>query len=250
MTFGLLRVKNEGRWIGRVVASLFGVCDKILVLDDHSADDTVAICEAAGCVVYRSHFEGIHEARDKDWLLEKVWCHGAQLGDCVLCIDGDEILHPDDCGMVRTWVNGASIAASLRVLYLWDRETRFRVDGVYGNFHRPSLFRLTERRLSFRVTGFGGSFHCSSVPASHIAAARSFGARLLHLGYLHGADRIRKYHWYNSVDGGNKVEDGYRHMGLGDLFPESARFKGGGPIAFAELPAVEVPGGVALPRAA
>lgn len=235
MIFGLLRVKNESRWIARVVQGLQVVCDRVLVLDDHSNDGTPDICEELGCIVYRSSFEGIHEARDKDWLLERVWDHGATIGDWVLCIDGDEILHSDDVGVIRQFCSGPGTAAALRVLYLWDTEQKYRVDGVYRRFYRPSLFKLTQRSLSFKRTEFGGNFHCSSVPASHIAAARPIGARLLHLGYLHAEDRVRKYHWYNAVDPANTVEDGYRHMVVGDLFPATEQFRWGGPLKLAEL---------------
>ncbi len=70
MIWGLLRIKNEARWIEKVICSIQPVCGKILILDDHSHDDTPEICEALGCVVFRSKFSGIHEARE-DWLLNR-----------------------------------------------------------------------------------------------------------------------------------------------------------------------------------
>ena len=71
MIWGLLRIKNEARWIEKVIRSVRPVCEKILVLDDHSDDGTPEICESLGCTVFRSEFTGIHEARDKDWLLDQ-----------------------------------------------------------------------------------------------------------------------------------------------------------------------------------
>jgi hypothetical protein len=55
-------------------------------------------------------------------------------------------------------------------------------------------------------------------------------APILHYGYMHREDRVRKYVWYNKQDPGNKVEDCYRHMVVGDIFPADAHFMHGGPL--------------------
>ena len=93
MIAGMLRIKNEARWIRAVVASMFPVCERVVILDDHSEDDTVEICRSFGerVRVVESPFTGIDESRDKNHLLSEVrkldpeWC---------LAIDGDEILEP------------------------------------------------------------------------------------------------------------------------------------------------------------
>jgi hypothetical protein len=60
-------------------------------------------------------------------------------------------------------------------------------------------------------------------------------ARLLHYGYLHREDRIRKYEWYTQQDPDNQAEDFYRHTVIGDLFPAEIRFRHGGPLKLREL---------------
>lgn len=235
MIYGLLRVKNEARWINRVIASIQPVCDQILVLDDHSTDGTPDICRRLSCIVFDSEFDGIHEARDKDFLLARVW-EVATEGDWCLMIDGDEMLHPLDHDAVKAAVNSAMAPSySLPIVYLWDREDQQRVDGRYSSSWRPSLFRLTHRGLKFQRTEFGGNFHCTSVPEELISCAAAIPARLLHLGYLHREDRVRKYEWYNRVDPNNEVEDRYRHMVVGDLFPADSKFRWGGPLQLAEV---------------
>ena len=223
--FGILRIKNEARWIERVIRSLQPVCHKILVLDDHSDDGTPEICETLGCVVYRSRFSGISEARDKDWLLEKVWEAGAQVGDWCLMVDGDEALHPDDTPALLAAVNGAHPCCSLHIVYLWDREDQARVDRIYREFRRPSLFQLIQRDLTFRRTSWGGDFHCSSAPAQLLGSITPIAVRLLHYGYLYVEDRIRKYQFYNRVDPGNEFEDFYRHVVQGDVPEVPAKAK-------------------------
>lgn len=234
-TWGLLRVKNEARWIARVVRSILPICREVLVLDDHSTDGTPEICEAQGCRVYRSEFDSIHEARDKDVLLAHTWELGAQLGDYCLMIDGDEMLVEDDTPALLNAMERGFPCCSLHIVYLWDRENQVRVDRWYREFRRPSLFQLTARDLTFQRTKFGGNFHCSSAPAQLLNLIVNIRVRLLHFGYLHREDRVRKYHWYNQVDPNNKIEDGYRHMVIGDLFPASSRFYHAGPLELQPL---------------
>ncbi len=53
MILGMLRIKDEARWIERVLRSMLPVCERIFVFDDHSTDDTVAICESIPEVTLR-----------------------------------------------------------------------------------------------------------------------------------------------------------------------------------------------------
>lgn len=225
---GLLRVHNEARWIERVIRSISGVCERILVLDDHSTDRTAEIAYGCGAEVVPSPFEGLDESRDKNLLLALAG-QRARANEWVLMVDGDEELHPDDVALLGAECVRGPGALSMRVLYLWDSPNQVRVDGVYRHFRRASAFRLVPG-LSFQPTRHGGHFHCGNVPAFYHNAARPTSVRLLHYGYMEKADRIRKYDWYNAMDPRNESEDGYRHMVVGDIFPADAVFRWGGPL--------------------
>lgn len=248
----VLRVKNEQRWIGEVLASVMRLCPRLYVMDDHSTDDTAAIAENCGAVVLPSPFADFNEARDKEWLLRQV--AAVELGPSaqgassvvrddvwILMVDGDEVLEPGSGPVLRELVAAPDAPAySIPVVYLWNRRDQARVDGVYrgmAQFGRPSLFRLSPDALSFMEGGGAGNLHCSNVPAALrpqcIAAPE--GVRLLHLGYLEQQDRIRKYRQYAEQDGRNPHEDGYRHVVVGDIFPPSARFRHGGPLELIPL---------------
>lgn len=246
----VLRVKNESRWIGEVLASVMRLCPRLYIMDDHSTDDTAAIAENCGAVVLPSPFSDFNEARDKEWLLRQVAAAEEAFGfgasdegtPWVLFIDGDEVLEPGSAEILRDGLRwGAQAPAySIPVVYLWNRRGQARVDGVYrgmAEFGRPSLFRLSPEALTFMEGGGAGNLHCSNVPAALrpqcIAAPE--GVRLLHLGYLDQQDRIRKYRQYAEQDGRNPHEDGYRHVVVGDIFPPSARFRHGGPLELVDL---------------
>lgn len=233
MTYGMLRVKNEGRWIGRVINALKPVCCQILVIDDDSTDDTREVAAAHGATVLPTPFSSrgfIHEGQDKDWLLQQVWAAGAQIGDHVVCLDGDEELDARDLPALQQAIADGIVCGSMHILYLWDKEDQIRVDRCYKEFKRPSIFQLTARNLTFLRTSSGGNFHCSSAPAQLLDQIKPLPVRLLHYGYLYKEDRVRKYHWYNKIDPNNPLEDGYRHMVVGDIFPADSSFRHAGPL--------------------
>lgn len=213
---GFLRVKNEARWIGRVLESLQLLCERTYLLDDHSTDDTCAIAASfAGVTVFPSHFEGLNETRDKQWLLDMALQDG--WADYLVAIDGDEQLEPTAPDKIRRLCGAqAPLAASLRVIYLWDRYNQWRADGVYGRFYRPSIFRMLPDRRKFVGTTANGNLHCTNVPYSLISQSVLTEIKLLHWGYFDKTMRMRKYMYYNSVDPQNAREDFYRHVIQGD----------------------------------
>lgn len=238
----LLRVKNESRWIERVINSLHGVCSPVIVFDDNSTDDTRAIALRAGAIVVSSPFDGsIDEARDKNYLLDCAFEYGkARIGDWCLMIDGDEELMQEDAvKLIAGIVNHPRCDVfSLRILYLWNQPDLIRVDGVYGNFRRPSVFRLIGRTLTFRKTSYGAHFHCGNIPQQLLgASAADLDVRLLHYGYIDEELRRRKFDFYNRIDPNNLAEDCYRHITQGDTggVSASAVLRHAGPLRLARI---------------
>jgi glycosyltransferase involved in cell wall biosynthesis len=222
---GMLRVKNEARWIERVLKAGAPVCERIYVLDDHSTDGTQVICRSMP-------FEGTNETRDKNWLLERV---EQARPDWVLHIDGDEEIEPGGCAKIRALVERGDRpdAYRFRFLYLWDRPDQIRTDRWYSTVTRISLFRLRPGARFQSMAGAG--LHCGSAPEPETVAYCD--VTIIHWGYLHREDRIRKYHWYNAPDKHPipELEDGYRHMVIGDLFPADSMFRHAGPLRLEPL---------------
>lgn len=229
-----MRVKNEARWIDRVIKSQLPILDRLIILDDHSTDGTLKICrELIGADALDSRFTGLDEARDKNFLLAHIE-QFAKRGDWILAIDGDEELAPGGCDEIKRAIDSnAADGYQFQVLYLWDSPDQVRVDGIYAEFRRSSLFRL---RPGARFgSANGGGFHCGNTAgARHIADC---GVKLLHYGYMYREDRLRKYEWYNRADKQPipEVEDGYRHMVIGDLLPANTVTKWAGPLELRQL---------------
>jgi len=238
---GMLRIKDEAAWIAEVIASLLPLCEQIFILDDHSTDDTAEICRSFPEVtLLPSPFEGLDEARDKNYLLEHVIKSGA---DFVIHIDGDEVLVPDGQQMIRDLVARVpNVAiAKFRVLYAWNDKRTIRTDGIYACFSRPSLFRIAGQNtagLRFGTTPHGGNLHCWNHPQNLQGAevnAKHIG--LIHYGYITPEIRARKHAFYNRVDPNNAYEDQYRHVHQGDPGgpPADARLKHAGPLKLEPL---------------
>ena len=244
----MLRVRNESRWISRVIRSLVPLCgENIYVLNDESTDETAALAYEAGATVYPDPFAGLplDEARDKDWLTEKVVQECSP--DWILCVDGDEELEPLGAekimGVLRQ--NLPVDCFALRFLYLWDSPDQARMDRWYRNYTRNSLFRAecAGFKSQYKEAGMdvNAGLHVSNAPAGVKSSA--LNVYLLHYGYMERTDRIRKYEYYNRIDPGNLAEDEYRHIAQGDLpgIPADAMLLHAGPLLVKKLPGALVP---------
>lgn len=263
--FGMLRIRNESRWIVSVVQSIMALCERVFIFDDHSSDGTPELCEQLDerCTVIRSPFPDVtDETRDKTYLLQRVMGCVSDInlrGDerspfWALAIDGDEVLHERGFDVIRAALpNATAHAFSLPIWFLWDSDMslfdrqhyrKIRTDGVYGRFNRPSIFRLFNSAFQYQSTPWGGNFHCSQIPQEllgHALRAPVLDAPLWHMGYVNKEDRIRKFQWYSKVDPHNHAEDRYMHMiqgdgpvklEMGEVFdiPADAQLKHAGPL--------------------
>ena len=233
----MMRVRNESRWIKRSIESIAPLCNAgIVVLDDHSTDGTAEIaCGMIATITLPSPFSGLDEARDKNFLLDVTLKKNP---DWIICIDGDEELRSYDLiNLAAAMRTSKALSLSLPIWYLWDREDQMRVDGVYGNFHRESVFRA---RPGTRFhEGPAPNFHCGNVPPMLRDRREIVNAPLLHYGYMERDDRLRKYSWYNAKDPDNRSEDCYRHMVQGDIVevPADARLRHAGPLELRNISA-------------
>jgi len=248
----MMRVKNEGRWIRRTIESVKELCGSdIYVMEDGSVDDTRVEAQAAGAVVLNSPFVALgrlDERRDKNWLLAEVKARCNP--DWIIMIDGDEELEPGGCEKIRRELerNPAVDCFCVRFLYLWDRIDQVRLDGVYGKMQRQSIFRAKSSNMEFKsyYEGSGDNhvgLHVSNAPGLGGLRLATLNVFLLHYGYLHREDRIRKYEWIISIDPSNEAEGYYLHTIQGDGLGVNAEevLKHAGPLKLEVLPARLVP---------
>ena len=241
----MMRVKNEARWIQRVIQSVRQL-GSIYVMNDDSTDGTNVLAYEMGAIVYISPFIGgeFDEVRDKNWLLEKVRLDNP---DWILFIDGDEELAEGGVEKIRrACESNQADVFSIPILTLWDRPDQVRVDGGYLKMARMSLFRVIPgMKFKSAYQGQKGANQKLHVPNAPLDGPEEETLRrahlqafILHYGSLLKEDRLRKWEWYKAMDPDNEGEDGYRHTVQGDVpeVPADAVLRHGGPLELRKLP--------------
>ena len=141
--------RNEAdRYLPRVLARCQEFSDDILVLDDGSTDDTVAVAQAAGCIVKQRVQSGAwgNEAPAR----AELWERGAKLAKdgWLLIADADQVLHGDPRPLCETW---EANAWAFVLLDLWE-DTHYRVHGYWQAHRNPRVWMV-------KPSTFGPDFH-------------------------------------------------------------------------------------------
>jgi hypothetical protein len=247
---GMIRAKNEARWIARSVKSLLEVCSEVYLMNDHSTDGTPDIARELGVKVLDTPFPensmNPDESRDKAWLVEQIQKNrDGILPDWIVCIDGDEELEPHCKDKLLFAMKYADVEAlALPFYHLWNRPDQIRVDRWYTTFQRFSMFKPKAGfgwHSLYQGSQVHGGLHTGNAPADLKGAL--LDVHVIHYGYMLKEDRIRKFRYYNSVDPNNPMEDGYRHCVQGDIpeVPPHLVLKHAGPLQLRPLPAHLVP---------
>lgn len=98
--------KDEGARLAGCLASLRGHVDEIVVVDDASTDDTVAVARG-----FTPHVH-VHPHEGENWDLNKNVGMDRATGEWVLLIDADERLTPEGAAAIRALLAGTPACAA------------------------------------------------------------------------------------------------------------------------------------------
>lgn len=188
-----LIVHNEERHLGDCLASVAGLADEIVVLDDGSTDATVAIARAAGAHVAHRPFDDFGHQKQ----------HALELctGDWVFSIDADERVTPELAGAIRAHVDAPANAAGA-----WVRRQLVYLGAPlrFGGTGSDWVLRLARRDAS--------RFELLPVHEHilvHGPTVRLAG-RLRHIKYERLAEHVAQVNRYTDLAAARKVERGRR----------------------------------------
>lgn len=204
MTFttAILARNEADRYLERVIKHhlRFG---PVLVLDDHSEDDTVLVAAAAGAKVKPRAQNGGPMWGQESSARAELWAWMAEeAGDgWGLICDADQFLMGDPRPLCTSWgVNTWSFP-----LYdMWDSEETYRADGFWQGYRhaRPWLFKPNALGLTKPEWNERG-IHTGHCPLNYpmVAGVAPSDIYWLHLGYVAKADRVAKCEKYRNVWG-------------------------------------------------
>lgn len=216
---GMMRIKNEEKWIARVLEKASTIVDGFVILDDGSTDRTPQICKSFPNIL---HYEmqqetTVDEARDKNKLLKLALSYNP---DWILALDGDEVLEDAAAEVIPVLL--ARVPEDVTVigvdfLYMWNSENLYRYDGKYSGINHPRLFRvkgsgIEPDALTFQATQHGSNFHCGSVPSNMPGRAFESDIRVKHYGYFEREQREQKKQFYVRHDPLQAAEGYYDHL--------------------------------------
>jgi glycosyltransferase involved in cell wall biosynthesis len=213
MIHGMMLVRNEsGRWLEQVLKQMNQICDRVVILDDASTDNTVSICEEFG-EVFRSNKQkwttNELEARQKLWQLTT---NKASDNDWILCLDADELFvdgHIDYIKYLFHVLPTEVDAVGFRLHDMWS-DTHYRDDQLW-QAHRyiwPMAVRYKER---FIYHWLNKKLHCGRFPGNASQKCYPTMIPIKHMGWSREADRIKKHERYLQCDpdGKNGIMEQY-----------------------------------------
>jgi hypothetical protein len=176
--------------------------DAAVIVDDGSADDTVAVCRAAlGDLPHeivplgRSLFGREHELRRLQW--EHALAAGA---DWILCLDADERFEDSIAGHIRALVDQTEVdAVAFRLYDMWD-ERRYRT-GPHWDAHEIHRTLLVRPVPGMDPTWPEADQHAGRLPPAVHGLATWLGTdRVRHLGWATPERRRVKLARYRRLD--------------------------------------------------
>lgn len=134
----LILTRDEECHIGRAIASVAGMAERVLVVDSGSTDRTVAIAEAAGATVL--HNPWVNYATQMNWGIDQVPDPASGGTDWIMRLDADEVVSEALAAEIRAGLPGLApevdgVIVSRRMTFMG------------GEIRRGGLFPIRVLRL-------------------------------------------------------------------------------------------------------
>lgn len=196
---GLLRVKNEERWLPYLLKQLENICDNILVIDDGSTDESLEILKSFNKVKVISQYDKpFHGGRD--WIHLHKWANDFH-PTWIIAIDADCAFEDNSEYRILELLDNSDEfvdAWKFPYFYMWENKMQYRNDYHYKNKELIAIYRYNNNQLPRNVIA-----HSTPIPKEILKNGlirKCDDIRIKHFGYMYEEDRNFKYNFYTKRD--------------------------------------------------
>jgi len=204
------------------------VCDKLIILDDHSTDDTFNVCKNVADEIYvaSQSFFATDDLKLRKMLWDKA-IKKANDNDWIFCLDADELLcfeHIPYIKYIFKTVSTQIDAIGCKLYDMWS--TREYRDDKYWQAHKHYWAMAVRYKKDYDYTWFDKTLHCGRLPKNAAQSMLPTQIPIMHMGYALESERIKKHNRYMEIDpdGKNGILEQYKDI-LND-YPNLVRFGG------------------------
>ncbi len=126
--------KNCERELGQALPSL-SFCDEIIVIDDHSTDDTIVIAKSHDAIVYQKEL-------DDNFALQRNYGLRKATGEWVLYVDSDEVVSKELAREIEETISKETEHKTYEGFYIKRRDIQFGKLLKFGETGSTRLLRL------------------------------------------------------------------------------------------------------------
>jgi glycosyltransferase involved in cell wall biosynthesis len=227
LTVGMLVRNESSRYLERVLHRIIQYADEVVILDDGSADNTVAICRKkleniAHCIVENatSGFNNEVELRKTLWELAV-----STNPDWIMILDADEIFEYKAAEGIRELITDVSVDVVYFRLYDMWNESSYREDSYWiaHRIYRPFLVRY---RPGYKYEWQEQPLHCGRFPINIAGLPdKQSELRIQHFGWARPEDRIAKYLRYKQLDPNAKYGVQEQYLSILDPKPNLIKWR-------------------------
>ena len=189
---------------------------QVIVLDDGSTDATSGILQSSKVITHLITRDSYRktawsELANRQILLAEAGAAGA---DWVFSIDVDERLERDAANCLEKIIEEAEhdgrTVVSFRLREIWDNANTFRVDGIWGEKRKASLFKFDWQSHDHDTMNLHGEWYSVT---THVDKILNLELNLYHLKMLERSDRIARAQRYKELDPNNEYQTiGYDYL--------------------------------------
>jgi glycosyltransferase involved in cell wall biosynthesis len=211
---GVVIALNEAPQLHYALGTLLPWCDEVIVVDQHSEDETAAIAERMGATVFQHERTGGIADPARRFAVSKA------TGDWILILDADEMVPPTLADRLRRLADSdpaIDVVLVPRANVILGRWLRYGNNwpARHARFFRPGALLMTDR------------IHKSIAPAPGTRKQRLAAEAGLAIWHFPGgnlSDLVRKVDRYTDIEARQAYARGKRTRGPGDLLWEAGLY--------------------------